>query len=293
MSRSRSLPSMPYLAGDRSRHHAWARTSVTATLLIVAGALSSTIVAATASASVASDHALASRINMHRTDLPAGAEWTSSPSTPNPPGWVATSHKVIACIQHVAGQALVVSPDPFGLGTAPSGDVTADVTSPTFFVKGPSQLPSADSEVVMTATAVQATADFRAVDRSSALPCLKAAFQAIAVAEQVPAGTKLTLKLLTPPPMGRRDCEAACASRSPAPPSATSSTKPSSTPSAGPSWRSASPPPASHSPPVGHSRSAKASSLGPRPSSAPEDATRAAAAKTPDRSSDRQLIRRG
>ena len=201
MSRSRSLPSMPYLAGDRSRHRAWARTSVTATLLIVAGALSSTIVAATASASVASDHALASRINMHRTDLPAGAQWTSSPSTPNPPGWVATSHKVIACIQHVAGQALVVSPDPFGLGTAPSGDVTADVTSPTFFVKGPSQLPSADSEVVMTATAVQATADLRAVDRSSALPCLKAAFQAIAVAEQVPAGTKLTLKLLTPPPI--------------------------------------------------------------------------------------------
>lgn len=202
MSRSRSLPSMPYLAGDRSRHRAWARTSVTATLLIVAGALSSTIVAATASASVASDHALASRINMHRTDLPAGAQWTSSPSTPNPPGWVATSHKVIACIQHVAGQALVVSPDPFGLGTAPSGDVTADVTSPTFFVKGPSQLPSADSEVVMTATALQATADLRAVDRSSALPCLKAAFQAIAVAEQVPAGTKLTLKLLTPPPIG-------------------------------------------------------------------------------------------
>jgi hypothetical protein len=109
---------------------------------------------------------------------------------------------VIACIQHAAGRALVVSPDPFGLGTAPAGDVTADVSSPTFAVKGPSQLPSASSEVVMTTTAVQATADLRAIDTPSALPCLKAAFQAIVTSEHVPAGTKLTVRPLTPPYIG-------------------------------------------------------------------------------------------
>ncbi len=202
MSRSRSVLSMPDAQGNRSRHHACARTSIAAVLLVAAGALTSTIGATPATASVAGDRVLASRINMHRTDLPAGPQWTSSPSTPNPPGWVTTSHKVIACIQHAAGRALVVSPDPFGLGTAPAGDVTADVSSPTFAVKGPSQLPSASSEVVMTTTAVQATADLRAIDTPSALPCLKAAFQAIVTSEHVPAGTKLTVRPLTPPYIG-------------------------------------------------------------------------------------------
>ena len=203
MSRSHSVPSGPNTARNRSRHHAWARTSVAAALLVVTGALSVTIGAAAATASVAGDHGLASRINMNRTDLPAGTQWTSSPSTPNPSGWVTISRKVLACIQHAAGHALVVSPDPFGLGAGPAGDVTADVSSPTFAVKGPSQLPSASSEVVMTTAAAQATSDLRAVDTASALPCLKAAFQAIFIAEHVPAGTKLTLRLLTPPHIGQ------------------------------------------------------------------------------------------
>ena len=202
MPRSRSVPLMPYPPRNRSRHHACARTSVAAALLVVTGALTSTILAAAATASVAGDRALASRINMHRSDLPAGPQWTSSPSTPNPPGWATTSRKVIACLQHAAGHALVVSPDPFGLGTAPGGDVTADVSSPTFAVKGKSQLPSASSEVVMTTTALQATADLRALDARSALTCLKAAFQAIFTSEHVPAGTKLTITLLTPPHIG-------------------------------------------------------------------------------------------
>ena len=137
---------------------------------------------------------------MRRTDLPAGPQWTSSPSTPNPPGWVATSRKAIACIQRAAGHALAVSPDPFGLGR-PGGDVTADVSSPTFAVKRPSQLPSASSEVVMTTTAMQATADLRALATQSAVPCVKAVFQAIFTSEHVPAGTKLTVQLLTPPPL--------------------------------------------------------------------------------------------
>ncbi|MGA3215656.1 MAG: hypothetical protein ABSD97_08205 [Acidimicrobiales bacterium] len=162
----------------------------------------STIGAGVATASVVGDRALAGQINMHRSDLPVGANWTSSPSTPNPPGWVATSRKVIACIQRAAGPALLVSPDPFGLGTAPNGDVTADVSSPTFAVKGPSQLPSASSEVVMTTSVVQATADLRAVDTSSALPCLKAAFQAILTSEHVPAGTKLSVRPLPAPDIG-------------------------------------------------------------------------------------------
>ena len=159
MSRSHSVPSGPNTARNRSRHHACARTSVAAALLVVTGALSVTIGAAAATASVAGDHGLASRINMNRTDLPAGTQWTSSPSTPNPSGWVTISRKVLACIQHAAGHALVVSPDPFGLGAGPAGDVTADVSSPTFAVKGPSQLPSASSEVVMTTAAAQATSD--------------------------------------------------------------------------------------------------------------------------------------
>jgi len=199
MPRSRSVPSRPHPPRNRSRHHACARTSVAAALLVLTGALTSSIGAAAATASVAGDRALASRINMHRADLPAGPQWTSSPSTPNPPGWVTTSRKVIACIQHAAGHALVVSPDPFGLGDGPAGDVTADVSSPTFAVQGPSQLPSASSEVVMTTTAVQATADLRALDTPSALVCLKAAFQAIAISEHVPAGTKITVRPLTPP----------------------------------------------------------------------------------------------
>ena len=202
MPRSCSVPSKPHPPRNPSRHHACARTSVAAAVLVVTGALTSTIGAAAATASVAGDRALASRINMHRTDLPAGPQWTSSPSTPNPAGWVTTSRKVIACIQHAAGHALAVSPDPFGLGAAPAGDVTADVSSPTFAVKGPSQLPSASSEVVMTTTAVQATADLRAVDTPSALPCVKAAFQAIFISEHVPAGTKLTIRALTPPNIG-------------------------------------------------------------------------------------------
>jgi len=201
MPRSRSVPSRPRPPRNRSRHHACARTSVAAALLVLTGALTGTIGAAAATASVAGDRALASRINMHRTDLPAGPQWTSSPSTPNPPGWATTSRKVIACIQHAAGHALVVSPDPFGLG-APAGDVTADVSSPTFAVKGKSQLPSASSEVVMTTAALQATADLRALDTPSALTCLKAAFQAIFTFEHVPADTKLTIRPLTPPHIG-------------------------------------------------------------------------------------------
>ena len=202
MSRSRSVPSRPNAPGTRPRHHACARTSVAAVLLVVTGVLASTIGATGATASVAGDHALASRINVHRTDLPAGPQWTSLPSSPNPPGWVATSRKVIACIQHAVGHALVVSPDPFGLGGRPAGDVTVDVSSPTFAVKGPSQLPSASSEVVMTTTTVQATADLRALDTPSALPCLRSAFQAIFISEHVPAGTKLTIRALTPPHIG-------------------------------------------------------------------------------------------
>ena len=173
-----------------------------AALLVVGGALTSVTAAGAANVSVAGDRALASRINMHRADLPAGAQWTSSPSSPNPPGWASTSRKVIACIQSAAGHALEVSPDPFGLGGKAAGDVTADVSSPTFAVKGPNQLPSASSEVVMTTTAVQATADLRAIDTPAALPCLKAAFQAIITAEHLPAGTKLTVQRLTPPNIG-------------------------------------------------------------------------------------------
>ncbi|MGA3220087.1 MAG: hypothetical protein ABSE77_13590 [Acidimicrobiales bacterium] len=170
-------------------------------LVVVTGALMSTVGPAAATASTAGDRAMASQINMRRTDLPAGPQWTSSPSTPNPPGWVATSRKAIACIQHAAGHALAVSPDPFGLGAGPVGDVTADVSSPTFAVKGPSQLPSASSEVVMTTTAMQATADLRALDTASAVPCVRATFQAIFTSEHVPAGTKLTIQPLTPPPL--------------------------------------------------------------------------------------------
>lgn len=137
---------------------------------------------------------------MRRTDLPAGPQWTNSPSTPNPPGWVATSRKAISCIQHAAGHVLV-SPDPFGLGAGPVGDVTTDVSSPTFAVEGPSQLPSASSEVVMTTSAVQATADLHALDAPSAIPCVKAVFQAIFTSEHVPEGTKLSIQPLTPPPL--------------------------------------------------------------------------------------------
>lgn len=202
MSRAGRVLSRTHLRESRSRPHACARTAVAAVLLVVSGLLLSALGATAATYVVAGDHGLASTINMHRTDLPAGPQWTSSPSTPNPPGWKATSRTVIACVQHAAGRATVVSPDPFGLGTAPSGDVTADVSSPTFAIKGQSQLPSASSEVVMTTTSVQATADLRAIDTPSAIPCLKAAFQAIFVAEHVPAGTKLTVRSLTPPHLG-------------------------------------------------------------------------------------------
>lgn len=99
----------------------------------------------------------------------------------------------------LANQINMRRPDPFGLGAGPGGDVTADVPSPTFAVNGPSQLPSTSSEVVMTTTAVQPTADLRALGTPSAVPCVKEAFEAILASEHVPAGTKITVEPLTPP----------------------------------------------------------------------------------------------
>jgi hypothetical protein len=204
MSRSSRVPSSarpPRRPSQTHDRHASGPTSLLACLLVVTGTLTSITGATAATASTVGDRSLASQINMLRTDLPVGPLWTSSPSTPNPPGWVATSRTAIACIRHAAGQGLEVSADPFGLGAGPVGDVTADLSSPTFAVKGPSQLPSASSEVVMTTTAQQAAADLRALDTPSAVPCVKAVFQAIFTSEHMPDGTKLTIHLLTPPPL--------------------------------------------------------------------------------------------
>jgi hypothetical protein len=77
--------------------------------------------------------------------------------------------------------------------------VTADVSSPTFAVAGPTQLPSASSEVAMTTTTAQATADLRALGTASALACVKTVVQALLTAQHLPAGTKVDIESVTPP----------------------------------------------------------------------------------------------
>ena len=91
-----------------------------------------------------------------------------------------------------------MSPDPFGLGTGPAGDVTADVSSPSFAIAGPLQLPSASSEVVMTTNALQATSDLRALAAPSALPCVQTAVRALFSLGQVQL-TGFSVKSLSPP----------------------------------------------------------------------------------------------
>jgi hypothetical protein len=144
-------------------------------LLVLTGALTGTIGPAAATGSTASDRALASQI---KCGAPTSHLAVSGRAREHaqPPGWVATSRKAIACIQHVTRRrpGVAMGPDPFRLGARPVGDVTADVSSPMFAVGGPSQLLSASSEVVMTTTAMQATADLRPPERYLSLdppPC--------------------------------------------------------------------------------------------------------------------------
>lgn len=188
-----SSPSRP------RRVHGPRRISVVTGLLVAASALTAASGTAAAASTTAHDRSLASQINMRRSDLPAGAQWVSSPSTPNTPAEIATARRGVACIQRAVGHG--VSADPFGLGGGPAGDVTADVSSPTFALKGPSQLPSTSSEVVMTTTSSQAGADLHALTTPSALVCAKAVFEALLAAGHLPAGTKLSVQLLTPPAM--------------------------------------------------------------------------------------------
>ena len=71
------------------------------------------------------------------------------------------------------GRGAKVSPDPFGTVGKPSGDVTADVSSKVFAIKGSvTGLPSASSEVVFVSTTKQALADLVAFGTSHAQSCV-------------------------------------------------------------------------------------------------------------------------
>lgn len=120
-------------------------------------------------ASSSSDAAKASQINIRSSDLPTSQHWSSSP-TPLPQ--VALGKIAVSCMKAGGGAGAKVSPDPFGTVGKPSGDVTADVSSKVFGIKGSvTGLPSASSEVVFVATATQALSDLAAFGTSRVQSC--------------------------------------------------------------------------------------------------------------------------
>ena len=120
-------------------------------------------------ASSTSDATKASEINLHSSDLPTSAHWSS---TPAPPSQVALGKTAVSCMKAGGGAGAKVSPDPFGTVGKASSDVTADVSSNVFGIKGSATgLPSASSEVVFVTTAGQALNDLAAFGTSHVQSC--------------------------------------------------------------------------------------------------------------------------
>lgn len=173
----------------------WARAAG----LLALVAATSAVGGIAASASPASDRAIARQIDLRSADLPAGTQWTSTSAAVDTPSQTAEARKGVACIQRAVGPKLSVSPDPFGITGSPGGDVTADVQSPIFSPKGVADgLPSASSDVVMTTTSAQAAADLRALGTPGGLSCVQTVVRALLTAAGL-STAKVTVAALKAP----------------------------------------------------------------------------------------------
>jgi hypothetical protein len=135
--------------------------------------------AAAASGGVAgaasSPSSTAAAINLRSGDLSARITWASSPQPRNDKAEDQAGTKAVACLDR-AGAA---TKDPFGTSGVTGGAVLADVRSPQFYDKASSltQLPGANTEVVIVKTAREASQDLAAVRQKAVLPCLAAQYR--------------------------------------------------------------------------------------------------------------------
>jgi hypothetical protein len=121
----------------------------------------------------------AKTINLMPSDLPSSVKWASTPQS-NPNKVEVTAGKTAAsCLQKVGA----ATDDAFGASGATGGDVLADVRSPQISDKANTftQLPAANTEVVVTAQSKQATADLAAVAKSAGASCLATQYRVDAI----------------------------------------------------------------------------------------------------------------
>ncbi|HTX00742.1 MAG TPA: hypothetical protein VMD59_18320 [Acidimicrobiales bacterium] len=117
----------------------------------------------------------AAAVNISSADLPSSVKWASSPQSPNNKAENAAGRTATACLD----RAGAVTKDPFGTSGMTGGPVLADVRSPQFYDKADSltQLPAANSEVVVVQSSHDATEDLAALRRHSSLVCMAAQFR--------------------------------------------------------------------------------------------------------------------
>jgi hypothetical protein len=117
----------------------------------------------------------AAAINLIAGDLSSSIKWASSPQPTNNKAEDAAGKKAAACLDK-AGAATA---DPFGTSEVLGGSVLADVRSPQFYDKASSltQLPAANTEVVIVKTATEASKDLAAIRQKSSLSCLGAQYK--------------------------------------------------------------------------------------------------------------------
>lgn len=131
--------------------------------------------AATRPVASSSPSEIAKAINLMASDLPSSVTWVSSPQAANNKAENAAGRVAASCVK----KAGAVTDDAYGTSGVTGGPVLADVKSPQFSDKANAftQLPAANSEVVIVSNGKDATADLAAVGTGKGLACLEAQYQ--------------------------------------------------------------------------------------------------------------------
>jgi hypothetical protein len=108
-------------------------------------------------------------------DLPSSIKWASAPQAGSNKAETAAGKTAAKCLQRLGA----ATDDAYGTTGVSGGTVLADVKSPQFSDKADTftQLPAANSEVVIVASAKDATSDLAAVAKKGALDCFGAQYQ--------------------------------------------------------------------------------------------------------------------
>ncbi len=166
-------------------------------LVALAGGVTAGAAAGSSSSSAAGK---ARAIDLMPSDLPSSVKWASTPQSASNKAEIAAGKTAASCLQK-AGAA---TDDAFGATGLTGGPVLADVKSPQISDKADTftQLPAANSEVVITSTAKQATADLAAVAKKAALSCLGTQYRVDAVQSGSGKSTSVAASFMSAPRHG-------------------------------------------------------------------------------------------